>query len=223
MIQSFGRRLRVAFDRSSSEPLEESGEPAAPLAPLVEFVAYAEDCVLSGRVRLAAERLTDMLNGHDEYELVDVMVERLDTEAAVEVTEIVVRRDVLLLVHATGPRGSQARRRRTRPHPLAMQLGPYHVRGYLHALPGTDPLHAIRRRTIMVPLTEASIEFTIGGVSERRDVGTVVINRELIDWVATALEQEVTMPDLPLETKTGPLLKDFTGNIFAESPEPISA
>jgi hypothetical protein len=223
MIQSFGRRLRVAFDRSSIEPIEEAGEPAPPLAPLVEFVAYGEDWILSGRVRLAAERLSDMLNAHDEYELVDVMVERLDAGAAVEVTEIVVRRDELLLVHATGPRGSQARRRRTRPHPLAMQLGPYHVRGYLHALPGTDPLVAIRRRTIMVPLTEATIEFTTGGSNERRDVGTVVINRELIDWVVPALEQDVAMPDLPLATKSGPLLKDFTGNIFAEGPEPISA
>ena len=29
------------------------------------------------------------------------------------------------------------------------------------------------------------------------------------------------MPDLPLETQTGPLLKDFTGNIFAEGREVI--
>jgi len=221
MIQSFGRRLRVAFDRASNEPIEEPGVPAVPLAPLVEFMAYGEDYVLSGRVRLAAERLSDMLNGHDEYELVDVMVERLDEGTAYEVAEIVVHRDELLLVHATGPRGSQARRRRTRPHALAMQLGPYHVRGYLHALPGTDPLIAIRRYAIMVPLTEASITFTAGGLNQRRDVGTVVLNRELIDWVAPALEQEVAMPDLPLETQTGPLLKDFTGNIFAEGREPI--
>jgi hypothetical protein len=73
----------------------------------------------------------------------------------------------------------------------------------------------------MVPLTEASIVFTAGGINQRRDVGTVVLNRELIDWVAPALEQEVTMPDLPLETQTGPLLKDFTGNIFAEGREAI--
>ena len=44
-----------------------------------------------------------------------------------------VPRDELLLVHATGPRGDQARRPRTRQHPLAVQLGPYQVRGYLHA------------------------------------------------------------------------------------------
>ena len=36
----------------------------------------------------------------------------------------------------------------------------------------------------MVPLTDASIEFTAGGINQRRDIGTVVLNRELIDSVA---------------------------------------
>ena len=101
--------------------------------------AYGEDCVLSGLVRMAADRLTDMLNEHDEYLLVNVLVEGLAGDRAVEVTEVLVRRDELFLVHAAGPRGNQDRRHRTRSHPVAVQLGPYHVRGYLHVLPGIDP------------------------------------------------------------------------------------
>jgi hypothetical protein len=226
MIQSFGRRLRVAFSRTDAG--HDGDAPpqvtrAQPLHPEVEFVAFGEDCVLSGRVRLAAERLTDMLNEHDEYQLVDVMVERLDGAPAVEVREVLVHRDELLLIHATGPRGSQERRQRTRQHPLAIQAGPYHIRGYLHALPGSDPIGSMRRRKTMVPLTDAWIEYSVGGTRHRRRAAAVVVNREQIDWVVPALDDEVEMPDLPLQTEQGPLLKDFTGMILGESMEASGA
>ena len=35
----------------------------------VDFVAYAEDCLLFGRTILGGGRLSDMLNDHDEYVL----------------------------------------------------------------------------------------------------------------------------------------------------------
>lgn len=183
---------------------------------MVDFVAYAEDCILSGRISLAEERLTDLLNAHDEYVLSDVLVERFDDSPAVILAEVMVRRDEVLLVHATGPRGSAARRQRTRQHPLAMQLGPYHVRGYLHALPGSDPLAAIRRRKSMVPMTDAWIEVGGGSGRQRRRVGVVVVNREQMDWAVPALDDEVEMPDLPLQAEHGPLVKDFTGQILFE-------
>lgn len=224
MIQSIGRRLLVAFGRRDAEGVVTAEAPAAsaPL-PEVEFVAYGEDCLLSGRVRLAAERLTDMLNEHDEFLLADVMVERLDGQPAIEVKEVLVPRDELLLVHATGPRGSQGRRQRTRQHPIGLQMGPYHVRGYLHALPGSDPIASFRRRKTMVPLTDAWIEYGIGSARQRRRVGTLVVNREQVDWVVPAQDDEVEMPDLPLKVDQGPLLKDFTGAILTESMEPSRA
>jgi hypothetical protein len=201
VIQSIGRRLRVVF-QSSGDADDGSGPdadlpPARALLPLVEFVAYAEDCILYGRVRLAADRLTDMLNAHDEFDLVDVMVERLDGQGAVEVKEVIVRRDELLLVHATGPRGSQARRTRTREHRLAIRIGPYDVRGDLHAFPGHDPLLTIRRRRPMVPITDAWIEYVAGGERRRRRVGALVVNRDEIDTVALAIDEWVELPDLP--------------------------
>jgi hypothetical protein len=213
MIESLGHRLRVVFGRppaSGELPVPPLGDPS-PSTQHVEFVAYGEDCVLSGIVRLASDRLTDMLNEHDEYLLVDVLVEGLAGDRAVEVTEVLVRRDELYLVHATGPRGNLGRRRRTRPHPVAIQMGPYHVRGYLHVLPGADPVQAIRRRKSMVPLTDAWIDFPLASGRERRRVGTVVLNREQIDWIVPAVYDEVEMPDLPLSAEQGRLLKDFTG------------
>jgi hypothetical protein len=131
-----------------------------------------------------------------------------------EVTEVLVRRDELFLVHATGPRGNQDRRHRTRSHPVAIQMGPYHVRGYLHVRPGADPVQAILRRQPMVPLTDAWIEFPLASDRQRRRVGTVVVNRDQIDWIVPAIGDEVEMPDLPVSAEQGRLLKDYTGALY---------
>jgi hypothetical protein len=84
-------------------------------------------------------------------------------------------------------------------------------------MPGADPVQAIRRREPMVPLTDAWIEFSLDGDRQRRRVGTVVVNRELIDWIVPAVVDEVEMPDLPLGAEKGRLLKDFTGVLFEEA------
>jgi len=224
MIESVGRRLRVVFQH----PPEPSADDAPPTrrttaSPEVEFIAYAEDCLLQGHVRLGGGRLTDLLNEHDEYVLVDVLVTGLADGTAHEVKEVSVARDELLLVHATGPRGDRGRRHRTRQHPLALEAGPYHVRGYLHALPGTDPVAAFRRRKPMVPLTDASIEYVSGSTRQRRRVSTVIVNRHQVDWVGEALDDEVEMPDLPVKAETGPLVKDFTGAILGGLDGPANA
>ena len=219
MIERLGRRLRVVPGRLTAFPerVEESPGDVEAAAQQIEFVAYAEDCILSGIVQMAADRLTDMLNDHDEYQLADVVVESLADGRAVRVNEVLVRREELLLVHVAGPRGDQDRRRRTRSHPVAIQMGPYHVRGYLHGLPGTDPVQTFGRREPMVPLTDAWIDFPLGLDRERRRVGTVVVNRDQIDWIAPAVVDEVEMPDLPLSAEQGKLLKDFTGVLFEHS------
>lgn len=220
MIESLGRRLRVVFHRPTADQGDGAVDPPVPAVmpgPLVDLVVYAEDCILSGRVRLNADRLTDMLNQHDEFLLVDVMVETFDGSGAIEVKDVLVKSDEIVLAHTTGPRGSQARRQRTRQYPVAIWLGDYQVRGYLHALPGSDPLTSIRRRMPMVPLTDASVEYTTGTVRQRRRVGVVVINREHVDIVASALDHEVGMPDLPLSTEPTPLPRDFTGQILRDS------
>lgn len=221
MITSIGRRLRVAFTRPEPEPesSSQSEAPGASVLPLVEFVAYAEDCILSGRVRLAAERLTDMLNAHDEVQLIDVMVERFDGGDAVQVKEVLVKRDELYIVHATGPRGSAARRHRTRQHPVSLSIDRYDVHGYLHALPGADPMAGIRRRKAMVPLTDATVEYVTGLQRHRRKAGVVVVNRDHIESIAPARDRQVEMPDVPVrQDSKGKLLKDFTGTVLRDAP-----
>ncbi len=207
---------RLVF-REPAAPLWQVPQPVATATtPMVDLFAYGEDCILSGRIALTADRLTDVLNEHDEYALVDVLVESLDDGHAVERPEVVVRRDELLLVHIVGPRGNVQRRQRTRQHPLELWLGPYLVRGYLHTLPGSDPIASLRHRQPMVPLTDARVEHTVGGVAQRRYLAAVLVNRDQIDSVATAHVDEVEMPDIPFSAKKGRLVKDFTGTVHAD-------
>lgn len=218
MIESVGRRLRIVFARvRPGTPVADPSGATGPTGQELEFVAYAEDCLLSGQVRMSSDRLTDMLNEHDEYVLGDVLLERLDDGAGVELKEVLVTRDDLLLVHATGPRGNAERRHRTRAHPVAIKIGPYHLRGHLHGSPGRDPVQQLRRRKAMVPLTDASIEYRSGSMVQRRSVGVVVVNRGQIDWIVPAIDDQPAMPDLPelpADDDPGPLLKDFTGALF---------
>jgi hypothetical protein len=214
VIESLGRRLRIVMGLPVVEPPGEAAVVAPPLPPEVEFIAYAEDCLLRGHIRMDAARLSDLLNDHDEYQLDDVQVEAVVGERVIEIKDVVVRRDELLVVHALGPRGERTRRIRTRQHPLAMQVGPYHVRGHLHALPGSDPVASFRRRKPMVPLTDAWIEYEQGGTRERRRVTTLVVNRQQVEWLAEARDDEVEMPDLLPNVPGGPLVKDFTDQVL---------
>jgi hypothetical protein len=179
------RRLRVAFSR----PLTGDTES---IADEVAFVAYGEDCILSGRTVLDADRLSDMLNAADEYALIGVTVERLDDGSPLQVDEVVVTRDDLYIVHASGPRGDAARRHRTLPKHVALKLGPYEIRGFLHGLPGNDPVASIRHRKPMIPLTDARIEYVVNGQRREDEVETVILNRERIEWVV-AVESDRAM------------------------------
>jgi hypothetical protein len=204
--------LRLAFHRAPAAR-EPDAAPAPPSVPDVDFVAYAEDCILSGRIGMAAERISDLLNAHDRFELVDVLVTPLGALSAIESRSIVVERDEILAVHASGPRGNAARRQRTRQHPIVVSVGPYEIHGYVHATPGADPIASFRRRKPMVALTDARILFTIMGQPQVQAAATVVVNRENVDWVVEGSQAEVLTLDLPTG-ESGPLTKDFTGELF---------
>lgn len=214
MITSIGHVLRLVMHRSPQVTPAVETTPREPVYPEVEFSAYAEDCRIFGRIRLDAERLSDMLNAHDELVLVDVLVESLSDGVTHEVPEFSVSRDDLMVVEALGPRGNAQRRTRSRAHPLAVKLGQYEVRGYVHVTPGADILNAVRRRKPMVPLTEASITYVSGGVPQRHRAGTLLFNRECADWLALTDNEVVECRDLPISKETGPLVKDFTGQIL---------
>lgn len=187
-------------------------EPPEP-AREIEFAAYAEDCRISGFLRLQADRLSDTLNEQKEYALRDVLVVALRDGSTVEARELVVARDEILAVRAAGPRGDVGRRTRRRPQPVTVRTGPYLIHGYVHTAPGGDPVQQFHRGRAMVPLTDAWMEYVAAGQPHRGRVGTLVVNREMVDWVVRSQDEEVRMPDLPAESTVDPQAKDLTGYI----------
>jgi hypothetical protein len=194
VIGSIGSRLRLV--------LRQPGFGKAPGAldasdlPEIEFVAYSTSERLSGRIRLDAARLTDMLNTHREYVLLDALAERLPEGGSMVVPEILVRRHELALVRVGGPRGDRALRIPTTKHRLVMRSGRYLVAGRLHSSYGEDPLAALRRREPMVPLTDGSIMFRVGVDIIEEPAGTIVVNRDLVEWVREG-ELDARSFDLP--------------------------
>lgn len=204
MIDRIPRRLRFAFRAPDAAPLavDMTLEPETP--EVVDFVAYGADCVLSGQTVLDGDRLTDMLNDHDEYALVGVTLERFDGGRPLTVEEVVVPREELWLVHATGPRGAVARRMRTAPQHVAVKMGPYKVRGFFHSKHGTDALSSIQGRKPMLPLTQARIQYTINGEERDERVDTLIVNRDQIEWLQATEPDRAEFPAAPARRAVAP-------------------
>jgi hypothetical protein len=137
-----------------------------------------------------------MLNSHLEFVLVDALAERLPEGGSMVVPEILVARHELALVRVGGPRGDRALRIPTTKHRLVMRSGRYLVAGRLHSRFGQDPLAALRARDPMVPLTDASILFRVGPDIVEEPAGTIVVNRDLVEWVREG-ELDARSLDLP--------------------------
>jgi hypothetical protein len=95
--------------------------------------------------------------------------------------------------------------------PVELRVGRYDVSGNMHALPGTDPIVGLRRRRgVMVPLTEATIEFDSPDGRRISRFGTILVNRELTDWIGPATRSDVRPPELVPELQGRGLARDFT-------------
>jgi hypothetical protein len=171
---------------------------------LVDLTGFAGDCLITGRLDLRAERLTDQLNAEGTLNLVDVLLEGLLDGRQVSTPTYTIGRAELCAVKAGPPRGSRRLRAATEPHRLQAQLGPYTVLGRLHAPPGRPALETLAEREVMVPLTDSTIAYVIAGILEVRDCPTLIINRELASWLRDADEDPVGPPTLvPVESPSG--------------------
>ena len=190
MVHAVTRILRLAFvpDRPFAE---EASLETADEAPLIEFVAYTDDCALAGLIRLSAERLTDLLNGADEIELLDVVIESVRTGQVGRAERLSVPRSELVAVKAQPPRGNPARRRPTRQHAIAFGSGRYVLHGHLHTRPGADPLADVGRRAPIIPLTEATIRYSVDGDPRCDETTVLLVNRERADWLQLASAEEI--------------------------------
>lgn len=181
-------RLHVLLQRTREEVFEPYYVPEV---PLVRFDAYGRHDRMFGWVALRADRLTDLLNLHEELLLTDVAIENLEDGVTRSVDEILIRRSDLIAVRASGPRGDETRRRLTRSHPIALQSGDYLIGGYLHAPPGSDPVASLAERPLMVPLTDAWIEYWSGGERAQQTSGTMIVNREHVDRIRVVTDEDL--------------------------------
>lgn len=153
----------------------------------IDFTGFAGDCIITGRFRLGAKRLTDQLNLARTVSLEDVVLDGLDGER-VTTSTFTIDRSELCAVVGRGPRGRRALRIATDRRRLQTQIGPYVVLGRYHGPLGATSLRDFAERDPMVPLTDATIAYVVGGILEVVDASTLIINRELAAWYREADE-----------------------------------
>ena len=183
MSRGLRERLRLVFGAGPSGFEADAGAGAPAALPWIQFVAFTEDCRVSGRIQLDRDRLSDTLNGHLDYLLCDVLVESLEDGRSIHADEVPIARDELIAVLADVPRGDPSRRTHTLAHPVTVKAGPYLIRGNIHSLPGVEPLASAHRRRPMIPLSDAWIEYRLGAATQVSSCGAIVVNRETADWI----------------------------------------
>jgi hypothetical protein len=198
----------VRFRRGRTDPSRAAG-PDAPTE--IEFVAYAGDCVVAGRVDLPADqRLTDLLNASDEIAVRKAALVSHEDGRLVEAPELVLARSEIMAVESRGTRGAANRRISTRTGRIELDVGPYLIRGTVHVRPGTDPLQAFQHPRSMVPITDATIAYESGGVVRTHAVEALIVNRDLISRVAVARDQP-NFTDMPqLTNAADPWARDMS-------------
>lgn len=187
-LQSPSSPLQLVLQRTPEDVFEPDSVSDV---PLVRFIAYGAHQRVFGWVHLRADRLTDLLNAHEDLVLINVELETLLNGVTGTVDEVHIRREDLIAVQAPEPRGAETARRSTETHPIAIQAGNYLIGGCLHVAPGDDPIASAWDRPPMIPLTDAWIEYWTDGKRQRHWIGTVVVNRDRTDWIRVISEADL--------------------------------
>ena len=164
---------------------------------LVPFVGYALGRRFIGYAECEGERLADLLNRSDAIVVRETFVENYADDTVVNLGDGEVDRSILYAVECSGGRGDSKRRIHTMRHRLQVQLGPYRALGVLHSVPGQMPLQHMRARGPMIPLSDATIGFTTRGSLQLRDVDTLIVNRDMLDWVRAGDDEAPAFPGVP--------------------------
>ncbi|MGD0018947.1 MAG: hypothetical protein ABSD62_06795 [Candidatus Limnocylindrales bacterium] len=157
-------------------PQEQAGDE---MGTDIDFVGFAEDCRVEGRVDLEDSRLADLLNRRKTITVHDVtLVSTIDGHTQ-EFEKLEISRDELDIVVASGPRGDPKRRLATRPNGVTVKLGPYCAEGFMHAPPTANPVRAFAGKPTMVAITDAVLEYDFCNEPVSQWFRTLLVNREL--------------------------------------------
>jgi hypothetical protein len=160
---------------------------------LIEVVGYCATVSFSGLLRLSAARLTDLLNGTDELDLQDVVIQQMADDRVLDSRLARLPLSELLAVRAGPPRGDPARRVPTRKTAMAGVTGPYAFHGYLHSRPGADPATDLARRAPMIPFTDARLRYVDRPKMPAVDAETLIVNRDAAGWIRAAGDGDWTL------------------------------
>ncbi len=166
---------------------------------LVPFVGYAQGRRFIGYVECRDDRLAEFLNRNDRIVLRDSFVENFADDIVTNLGDGELDRSTLYAVEAFAAGSYTSRRIPSAQHRLHVQLGPYSALGVLHTPPGQLPLPLLTTNGPMVTLSDATLGYACRGSLVLRDVGTLVINREFIDWVRASDEEAGAFPGVPVE------------------------
>jgi len=177
------RVLRVRLAR----PADETPRATAP-DDLIDFVAYTREFLVAGLIAMRASRMTDLLNEIDELELSEPVVQSLSDGTVCDTDRLVIRRSDLIAVKAGDPRGNPARRHPTGRVAVGAASGNTLMHGELHIRRGGDAVADLGRRPAMIPLTEATIWFSVAGEQRIDAAATLIVNRDVADWMKPTTE-----------------------------------
>ena len=96
---------------------------------------------------------------------------------------------------------------------MQLSIGPYIILGRLHVAPGQDPMRSVLQREPMIPLTNATVAYSVAGTIIARDIATIIVNRLQVDWISATAEEASIFPDATVRSPyTLNLSRDFTGS-----------
>ena len=144
----------------------------------IEFVGFADDCRVQGRVDLQSARLADLLNSSDTITVFDCKLTSTIDGHSRAFKKLDINRDELDIVVASGPRGDPKRRLATSPNGVSVKLGPYCAEGFMHA-PPVDPLTMLEPKPARVAITDAVLEYDFCNKPVSEWFRTLLVNREM--------------------------------------------
>ena len=186
----------------------------------IDFLAFTSDRKISGRIMLADDRLSDMLNAVTRLVIRDATVDELNDERAPRPADVTIAIGEMLVVVGTGPRGSERLRKKWLKRRASVGVGRFVIEGDLgypsdESLPESeDPAVVLANRDLLVPLTDATVTYDRFGVVVEESYETILFNRSRAGWIDVA--QEVFLDELsdddPAASRTR-YIKDFTNTI----------
>jgi hypothetical protein len=186
----------------------------------IDLIAFTADRRITGRIMLADDRLSDMLNAVPRLVVRDATVDELADDRAPRSADVTIAIGEMLVVVGTGPRGSERLRKKWLKRRASVGLGRFVVEGDLgHASDTTlpeseDPSVVLANRDLLVPLTNATVTYDRLGSVVEETYETVLINRARATWIDLS-PAPVYRDDRSDDADVGRVryVKDFTNTV----------